>query len=104
MNKKRLIFVFLTVLVLTTFVFSMALPANATTPEEEHDILIMEEEIDALLGNPLTWLFGALLLIIVAIIDVIYTIFTTIIAAILAVISAFVGVFIFIFNSIASLF
>ena len=104
MNKKRMIFVFLTVLVFTTVVFSMALPANAATFQEELVNIIEEDDINSLLGNPFTWLFGALYLVIMAIITLVSTICSSIIAAILAVISAFIGIFVAIFNAIMSLF
>ena len=104
MNKKRMIFVFLTVAVLTTFVFCMASPANAATFQEELINVLEEDDIDSLLGNPFTWLFGALYLVIVTIITLVSTIFGSIVAAILAVISAFIGIFVAIFNAISSLF
>ena len=61
-------------------------------------------DIEGLLSNPLTWIFGALLVIGLAIMEIIGTVISTVAAAITAIIGIIVGILLAIINGIKALF
>lgn len=98
MNKRCIFSLLMVVFLLSTFVIGMAVTANAETLAESE--VLVDETVLELLSNPLTWIFGALYLFVMAILEF----FGSIISAIVSVIGLVIGIILAIINGVKALF
>ena len=102
MNKRKVFTMFISVIVLLVFVVGMATVVNSEAVSDTGNAT--NDVIESLLGNPLTWIIGALLIAVFTVAQLIGAAITGITGAIVAVASAIIGIVMAVVNAIKALF